>query len=50
MRGIKLTIVLKRKFPVGAMDPLPAPCGRAWFPGLFDLFFFSSMTVTRRLV
>jgi hypothetical protein len=28
MRGIKLTIVLKQKFSVGAMDPLPhTPAG-----------------------
>jgi hypothetical protein len=27
MRGIRLTIVLKQKFPVGAMAPLPPPAG-----------------------
>jgi hypothetical protein len=27
MRGIKLTIVLKQKFPVGAMVPLAPPTG-----------------------
>jgi hypothetical protein len=30
MRGIKLTIVLKQNFPVGAIAPLPPPCGRTW--------------------
>jgi hypothetical protein len=27
MRGIKLTIVLKQKFPVRAMTPFAAPAG-----------------------
>jgi hypothetical protein len=29
MHGIKLTIVLKQKFPVGAMAPFATPCGCA---------------------
>jgi hypothetical protein len=28
MRAIKLTIVMKQKFPVGAMAPLPPSSGR----------------------
>jgi hypothetical protein len=32
MRGIKLTIVLKQKFPVGEMAPLAPPCGRPCSP------------------
>jgi hypothetical protein len=36
MRGIKLTIVLKQKFPVGAMAPLAPPAGAPMTKFLFN--------------